>query len=63
MSVGSRPEAWLEWFGRPPRDCVNDWRYEEWRANYDEARGIARYFRWMAGQKGEPGVHGNQVGT
>jgi hypothetical protein len=56
MSIGGRPEAWVKWFGSPPPDCVNEWRYAEWRANFDEARGIARYFRHMAEQRGEPGA-------
>jgi hypothetical protein len=63
MSVGGQSEAWLKLFGSPPPDCVDEWRYAEWRANYDEARGIARYFRWMAERKGEPGVHGTQGRT
>jgi hypothetical protein len=60
MSLGGQPEAWLAWFGSPPPDCVNEWRYAEWRANYDEACGIARYFRWMAERRSEPGVRGAQ---
>ena len=60
MSTEGRPEAWLNWFGSPPPDCVNEWRYAEWRANYDEARGIARYFRYMVERRGVPRARGNQ---
>jgi len=63
MSMGRRPEAWLTWFGSPPPECVNEWRYAEWRANYDEARGIAQYFRWMAERKGRPDVRDTQERT
>jgi hypothetical protein len=54
MSIGGLTETWLTWFGSAPPDCVNEWRYAEWRANYDEARGIARYFRYMVERRGEP---------
>jgi hypothetical protein len=63
MSIGGRQEAWLKWFESPPPDCVNERRYAEWRANYEEARGIARYFRWMAERRGERGFHGTQGRT
>lgn len=63
MRIGGRPENWLKWFGSPPPDCVNEWRYAEWRANYDEARGIARYFRSMAESRGEHGARGTQRRT
>ena len=63
MNIESRPETWLTWFASPPPDCVNEWRYAEWRANYDEARGIARYFRCMAESRAKPGVRRTQGRT
>ena len=63
MSIGRQSEAWSKWFGSPPPDCVNEWCYAEWRANYDEARGIARYFRYVAERRGEPGARGNKART
>ena len=63
MSIKGRPETWFTWFASPPPDCVNEWRYAEWRANYDEARGIARYFRCMAERRGESGDRGTHGRT
>lgn len=63
MSTEGRPEIWSNWFGSPPPECLNEWRYAEWRANYDEARGIARYFRYMVERRGEPRARGNQGRT
>jgi hypothetical protein len=56
MSIQGRSETWMTWFGSPPPDCLNERRYAEWRANYDEARGIARYFRYMAESRAKPGI-------
>jgi hypothetical protein len=63
MSIEGQPETWLTWFGSPPPDCVNEWRYAEWRANYDEARGIARYFWCMAERRANRGVRRTQGRT
>ena len=41
----SQLEVWLQLFRSSLPDDVNDWGLIEWRANYDEARAIARYFR------------------
>jgi hypothetical protein len=52
MSCEGEPNALLKWFGDPSADEINDRRLDQWRANHDEARAIADYFRWMAGRRG-----------
>ena len=59
MSTGPR-DAWLQLFGCSWLDEANDWQLIEWRANYEEARTIANYFRFTAARKSQPGrdAHG-----
>jgi len=45
MRVGAWLEACFKRFQSSSDDYASDWRYAAWRANYDEARAIARYFR------------------
>lgn len=58
MSGESRLNVWLKWFERSSPDGVDDLRLSQWRANYDEACAIAKYFRWMAWRGGAPNARG-----
>lgn len=58
MGIEGLTETWLTWFAALPPDCVNEWRYAEWRASYDEARGIARYFRYTAERRANSRARG-----
>jgi hypothetical protein len=60
MSNGGRLNVLSKWFGAPSPDGLTDWRLTQWRANYDEARAIARYFRWLAGRRGMARSGGTQ---
>jgi hypothetical protein len=48
MSNASRPNDLSQWFASPPSRGANDLRLTKWRANYDEARAIARYVERVA---------------
>jgi hypothetical protein len=53
MGLRERLTAWFGRWGCFSADRGNDWRLLEWRANYDEACAIARYFRWSAERRGK----------
>ena len=58
MSVRDRLAAWLmRWGSRSPAGR-DGWRDLGWKADYDEARAIARYFRWSVEHHGRPGARG-----
>lgn len=52
MSDEGRLNDLSQWFASPSSRGVNDGRLTEWRANYDEARAIARYLQRVAQAKG-----------
>ncbi len=58
MSWESRLNVRLKWFERSSSDDVDDLRLSQWRANYDEACAIAKYFRWIARQGRAPHARG-----
>ena len=60
MSVRGRLEVWWKWIGSPSADGADDRQLIQWRADYEEARAIARYFRWLAGRGGAAQSHGTQ---
>ena len=60
MSIGGRLQVLSKWFGTPSPEGVRDWRLSQWRANYDEARTIARYVRVMAQRGAAPGSSGTR---
>lgn len=52
MSDEGRLNDLSQWFASPSPRGANDVRLTEWRANYDEARAIARYLQRVAQAKG-----------
>ena len=58
MSVRDRLEAWLMRWGSPSPVRPDGGGDLGWKADYDEARSIARYFRWSVEHQGRPGARG-----
>lgn len=58
MGCDGRLNVWLTWFESSSPDGVDDLRLGQWRANYDEACAIAKYFRWMVGRSRAPSARG-----
>jgi len=52
MRIEGRLEGLWKWSRKPAPADAADWQYAQWRANHDEARAIARYFRWLAERSG-----------
>ena len=52
MSDEGRLNDLSQWFASPSSRGVKDVRLTVWRANYDEARTIARYVQRVAQAKG-----------